>query len=120
MAGGEEKHEVEEGTETIWSLMNEMKGAGIPAACIRADGVIVASTIAIDEATSNLLSSISNITDALMKESGDKQKEIEICVDNIYLVFIALGNNYSLCGILKDREEKKTLRQYAERIAKLL
>lgn len=107
------------GIETIQSILSEMRDAGILGACIRADGVIIASTIAMDNTGSNFLASISNITDTLMKESGDKQKEIEISVDNLFLVMIPI-NNYILCGMLKDREEKKALRDYASRMSETL
>ena len=107
------------GVETVQSILAEMRDAGILGACLMADGVIIASTIAIDDSGSNLITSISNITDTLMKEAGDKQKEIEITIDNLFLVMIPF-NNYFLCGMLKDREEKKPLRDYATRISKLL
>lgn len=107
------------GVGTIQSLMSEMRDVGILGACIRSDGVVLASTIAIDDAGSNLLSSISNITDTLMKEGGDNQRELEITIDNLFLVIIPI-KNHLLCGMLKDREEKKTLRDYASKILTLL
>lgn len=105
--------------ETIRSLLNEMKSAGINGALLRIDGTLVASTIALDEMGLQFLSSFSNTADALMKEAGDRQREIEITIDNLFLVIIPIGT-YLLCGILKDREKKNTLREYAQKAATFL
>ncbi len=85
-------------------------------ALIRTDGVLIASTIAIDDVGSRFLSSVVNIINALMKENEDNEKEIEIIVDNLYVTIIPLHNHF-LCGILKEREEKKIIREYAERLS---
>lgn len=107
------------GKPSIQTLLTELKNKGILGACVRLDGAIVASTIAMDSSSSSLISSISNIIDALMKENNDRYKEIEMTVDSIYLVIIPM-EKHALCGILKDREDKKTLREYANRIAQFL
>ncbi|MFH0737502.1 MAG: hypothetical protein V1827_02305 [Candidatus Micrarchaeota archaeon] len=96
------------------TILNEMKGKGIGGAVIRVDGVAVASTIALDDTGSSLLSSVANASDALMKRMDDRQKEIEVSFDGLILVMIPL-KNHVFCGMVKDREEKKVVSEYAQK-----
>ncbi len=96
------------------SILNEMKAKGIGGAVVRVDGVTVASTIALNELGAGLLSSVANVSDAMMKKMDDKQKEIEISFDGLLMVIIPL-KNHVFCGMIKDREEKKVVLEYAEK-----
>jgi predicted regulator of Ras-like GTPase activity (Roadblock/LC7/MglB family) len=94
------------------AILNEMKAKGIGGAVVRVDGVAVASTIALNDLSSGLLASVANTSDAMMKRMDDKQKEIEVAFDGLILVMIPL-KNHVFCGMIKDREEKKVVQEYA-------
>jgi predicted regulator of Ras-like GTPase activity (Roadblock/LC7/MglB family) len=94
------------------AILNEMKAKGIGGAVVRVDGVAVASTIALNDLSSGLLASVANTSDAMMKRMDDRQKEIEVAFDGLILVMIPL-KNHVFCGMIKDREEKKTVQEYA-------
>ncbi len=94
--------------------MNEMKGKGIGGAVVGTDGVVVHSTIAMNDPTSGLIASVSNISDALMRKMGDQHKEIEISFGGLIVVLVPI-KNYVFCGMVKDREEKKTVLEYAQK-----
>ena len=96
------------------AILNEMKGKGIGGAIVRIDGVPVHSTIALTDLSSGLISSVANISDAIMKRMDDNQKEIEISFDGIIMVMIPL-KNHIFCGDDKDREEKKIVAEYAQK-----
>ena len=102
-------------TANIQNILNEMKNGGINSAFLRQDGVVIHSTITLEEAGGNAIANVANVSDAIMKKAGDKQKEVEISVDGLYLIIIPI-ETYFLCGMIKDREQKKTLRSYAEKI----
>lgn len=94
------------------AILNEMKAKGIGGAVVRVDGVAVASTIALNDLSSGLLASVANTSDAMMKRMDDRQKEIEVAFDGLILVMIPL-KNHVFCGLIKDREEKKVVQEYA-------
>lgn len=96
------------------ALLNEMKGKGIGGAVVRVDGVPVQSTIALNDVSGGLFASVSNISDALMKKMGDTQKELEVSFDDSILVMVPLSN-YIFCGLVKDKEGKKLVLEYAEK-----
>jgi len=98
---------------SLETLLNEMKGNGIGGAIIRVDGVPLCSTIALDDTTSGLVSSVSNVSDAIMKRNGDEQKELEISFGGLILVMVPI-NRYIFCGLVKSRDEKKTVLDYAQ------
>ena len=83
-------------------------------AIVRVDGVPVQSTIALTDLSSGLISSVSNISDAIMKRMDDSQKEIEISFDGLIMVMIPM-KNHIFCGIVKDREEKKVVAEAAQK-----
>lgn len=94
------------------AILNEMKAKGIGGAVVRVDGVAVASTIALNDLSSGLLSSVANVSDAMMRKMDDRQKEVEISFDGLILVMIPL-KNHVFCGMIKDREEKKIVQEFA-------
>jgi hypothetical protein len=96
-----------------------MKGKGIGGAVIRVDGVSIASTIALNDVSSGLMSSVANVSDALMKRMDDHQKEIEVSFDGLILVMVPL-KNHIFCGMVKDREEKKIVMEYAQKAKSLV
>jgi len=96
------------------NILNEMKERGIGGAVVRVDGVAVASTIALNDVSSGLLSSVANVSDAMMKKADDEQKEIEISFDGLILVMIPL-KNHIFCGMIKERDEKKIVQEYAQK-----
>ena len=101
------------------AVLNDMKGKGIGGAVIRVDGVSVASTIALNDVSSGLLSSVANVSDALMKKMDDRQKEVEVSFDGLILVMIPL-KNHIFCGMVKDREEKRIVQEYAQKAKSLV
>jgi hypothetical protein len=99
----------------IESMLNASKSKGIETSLIRKDGILIHSTVTLDETLPNIVSSIANITDELMKQSKDNQKEIEVTIDNVYFVIIPV-KEYLLCSPVTDRELKKELRALAEQV----
>lgn len=96
------------------ALLNELKGKGIGGAIVRVDGVPVTSTMAINEISAGLISSVANISDAMMKKNDDRQKELEITFDDQTLVMVPV-NNHIFCGMVKEKEDKKIVMEFAER-----
>ncbi len=101
------------------NILNEMKTKGIGGAIVRIDGVPVHSTIALTDLSSGLISSVANVSDAILKRMDDRQNEIEISFDGMIMVMIPL-KNHIFCGIVKDREEKKIVLEYAQKAKQYL
>lgn len=101
------------------TLLNEMKEKGIGGAIVQVDGVVIQSTIAINDVSSGLLSSVANVSDAMMKKMNDTQKEIEVSFGGLILVMVPL-KNYIFCGMVKDREQNKIVIEYAQKAKGLL
>ena len=101
------------------AILNEMKAKGIGGAIVRIDGVPVQSTIALTDLSSGLISSVANISDAIMKRMDDNQREIEISFDGLIMVMIPM-KNHIFCGMVKDREEKKLVVEYAQKAKEFL
>jgi len=101
------------------NILNEMKTKGIGGAIVRIDGVPVHSTIALTDLSSGLISSVANVSDAIMKRMDDRQNEIEISFDGMIMVMVPL-KNHIFCGIVKDREEKKIVLEYAQKAKQYL
>lgn len=97
-------------------IMEEMLGKGIGAALVKNDGSIVATTLAFKEVEANLIKMIASGSDSMMKKSNDSTKEIEIAFDGLLLVIIPIKDHY-FCGLIKNREEKKLVQEYAKRAA---
>ena len=104
---------------TLVDILNEMKEKGIGGAVVSIDGTVVESTIALDEVSAGLLSSITNISDAIMRREGDKQKEIEVSFGDAFLVMVPL-DDHIFCGIIKSREEKSAVLEYAQKAKSLV
>lgn len=98
----------------IGTLLNEMKDKGIGGALIQLDGVVVQSTVALNDISSGLLASVSNVSDAMMRKTDDRQKEVEVSFGGLILVMIPI-KSYIFCGLVKDREEKKIVTEYAQK-----
>ena len=90
-----------------------MKEKGIGGAVVRSDGVPVASTIALKESDASLFSLVANTTDALMKKMDDRASEMEIAFDSMILVMVPL-KNHVFCGLVKNKDEKQLVLQYAQ------
>ena len=80
---------------------------------------MIYSTLTLDETTPNIISALTSITDELMRQVSDKQKEIEVSIDSVYFVVLPI-NSYLLCGVVKERDAKKEMRAVAEQLKTLL
>lgn len=94
------------------AILNEMKGKGIGGAVVRVDGVPVASTIALTDVSASLLSSVANVSDAIMRKMGDQQREVEISFGD-GMLYIVPVKGHIFCAMIKDREQKKIVVDYA-------
>ena len=91
-----------------------MKGKGIGGAVVRVDGTAVASTIAINDLSAGMLASVANVSDAMMRKMDDQQKEVEVTFDGLMLVIIPL-KGHLFCGMIKNRDEKPIVQEYAQK-----
>lgn len=103
----------------IEKLLDEMKGKGINGAVVRKDGVLVQSTIALNDVGANMIASVANVSDAMLKKAGDAQKSMEIVFSSLIFVLVPVGDHI-FCGVIKDREEKKAVLEFAKRAAEYL
>jgi hypothetical protein len=103
----------------IEKLLNEMKETGVGGGLIRKDGIVIKTTMAVDEVASTVIARSANISDALLQKDGDKQKEVEIGLDGKTLVIVPMGN-YFFFGMAKSKEEKITALDYSRKMEKLL
>ena len=104
------------GTEQVAAVLESLKGMGIGAAFIKKDGTLVQATIKVDDVAASVLSSLSNVSATLLKRAKDDQKELELVFDSDLLVVLPV-KSYYLCGILKNRDQKKTLREHAAKLS---
>lgn len=116
-------HAIKEGSSEenagVEQLILGMKDAGINGAVIRNDGLLMSSTISITDSGANTFASLFNVCDALLKTVKDAQREVEISAGGLLLVLLPVGN-YLLCGVINNRDQKKTLREYAEKLKQIL
>lgn len=103
----------------IEALLNDMKGKGIGGALVRVDGVPVHSTLALSELSTGFMASVSNVSDALMKKADDRQDHLELAFENSVLVLVPI-DNHIFCGMVKTKEEKRLVLEYAEKAGQLL
>jgi predicted regulator of Ras-like GTPase activity (Roadblock/LC7/MglB family) len=94
------------------AILNEMKSKGIGGAIVRVDGVPIASTIPLNDISAGLLSSVANVSDAMMKKLDDRQSEIEVSFGTSILYMIPV-RSHVFCALIKEREEKKVVVDYA-------
>ncbi|MGV8084638.1 MAG: hypothetical protein ACP5N9_00090 [Candidatus Bilamarchaeum sp.] len=100
-------------------VLNDLKSKGIASTLMRVDGVLVHSTLAMNDLNSGLLSSLVNTSDALLRRFDDSQKEMEVAYQSSILFAIPL-KNHIFCGLLNNREEKPTVRLYADKLKEYL
>jgi hypothetical protein len=103
----------------IEALLNDMKAKGVGGALVRVDGVPVHSTIALNELTPGLMASVCNVSDALMKKMDDRQRQLELAFENSVLVMVPVGSHI-FCGMVKTKDEKRLVVEYAEKARQLL
>lgn len=108
-----------ETADGLAALLDEMKTQGIDGAVVRNDGFLVHSTLAITDAGAGFLSSVANVADAMMKRSSDAPREVEVSFGTLILVLIPVSNHI-FCGAVKSRDQKKAVREFAERAKALL
>lgn len=101
------------------ALLEEMKAQGITGAIVRNDGFLIHSTIAMTDTGANFLSLVANVAQAMMKRASDAPKEIEVSFGTLIIVLIPV-NNHVFCGAVKSRDQKKTVREFAEKAKSLL
>jgi predicted regulator of Ras-like GTPase activity (Roadblock/LC7/MglB family) len=104
---------------TVEILLNELKEKGIGSALMQVDGTPVASTIALKDSDAALLASVANVADAIMKREGDKPAELELSFGGLILVIVPV-NSHLFCGMIKDRSDKKTVLEYAQKAKEFL
>ncbi|MBI5228252.1 hypothetical protein HY988_06695 [Candidatus Micrarchaeota archaeon] len=100
--------------EEIENVLNQMKEKGIAGAVVRVDGTPLYSTLALSENAAGIIASLSEITNSIMKKMGDRQKSAEITFDNSILIVVP-QKNYVFCGLIKNRDDKKIVLEYAEK-----
>ncbi len=104
----------------VEELLNRMKEeSGIGGGLVRLDGVIVKSTMALPEAVPMLISRTANVSDAIMREAKDAQKEAEITIGTDTLVIVRAGRHFFF-GLAKSKDEKKVIIEYAKKIESAL
>ena len=104
---------------SIEKIMNDMKNNGIASALIRQDGIMIHSTFALEDASAGIMANAASVGDAILKLLKDKQKEMEVAMGGLYLITLPV-KTYFLCGVLKQREQKTELKQYAEKLKQYL
>lgn len=100
--------------DEIETLLNAMKDKGVGGALLRVDGVPVHSTLALSELSTGLIASMANVSDAIMKKMDERQKQMELAFENSVLVIVPMGN-YVFCGMVRTKEEKRLVLEYAEK-----
>ncbi|MEM4166283.1 MAG: hypothetical protein QW153_01765 [Candidatus Bilamarchaeaceae archaeon] len=104
----------------INEILNKMNEEGkVAGGLLKIDGTMVKTTLALNDIAPTLISRIANISDALLREVGDKQKEIEMTSGSDTLVIVRIGN-YLFFGLAKSKEDKKTIIDYAKKLESVL
>ncbi|MBS3067715.1 hypothetical protein J4450_03365 [Candidatus Micrarchaeota archaeon] len=106
-------------TKSVDDLLAEMRNNGITGAVVRNDGILISSTISLSESGASTFASLSNVCDALLKTLKDTQREIEISAGGLFLVLLPVGS-YLLCGVVKSRDQKKMLKEYADKLKQIV
>ncbi len=104
---------------SIEGILGGLQKDGIRSAVVRNDGLLLSSTLTLGKAGAGALASFSNVCDALLKTMQDAPREIEVTSGGNYVVIVPVGT-YLLCGVLQDRDQKKLLRSYAEKLRLLV
>ncbi len=96
-------------------VINEMKEKGLETAIIKRKGGMVYSTFAMEDPSPYIVQYIANNAQLIMSQIDDDAKEIEITFEGKLLVLIPM-DKYILIGIIKNKEDKKLLHNYANSI----
>jgi len=105
--------------EGFEKVLIDLKEEGILGAVVRNDGLLLSSTLSLSKSGASAVSSFSNVCDALLKTLTNTSHEIEVSVGGSYFVIVPTGN-YLVCGMLKDRDQKKLLRTASEKLKSVL
>ncbi|MBI5222844.1 hypothetical protein HY990_00315 [Candidatus Micrarchaeota archaeon] len=97
----------------IDSLLNQLKSKGIESALVRVDGVLVQTTMALNDSSVSLLTGLFTSSDALCKRLGDSQKQIQLSLGDSLLIIVPLKNHF-LCGLIKNPEDRKYVVEMAD------
>ncbi|MFH1393936.1 MAG: hypothetical protein ABII71_00525 [Candidatus Micrarchaeota archaeon] len=111
--------ESEKADDGIEALLDEMRKEGINGAVVRKDGLKLHSTIALNDVGANMLATVCNVSDAMMKKAGDAQKNLDITFGKTIYVLVPI-KDYIFIGSIEDREHKKTVQEFAAKAEKLL
>jgi hypothetical protein len=103
----------------VQGILDSIKDAGIQVALIRKDGALLSSSLHMDGLVASSLAHLTEVAGTLLKRAGDTQKELELIVDDDLVVVIPLDAHF-LCGFLKNREQKKILREHAANLKHVL
>ena len=102
----------EKGSE-LEDILNRMKAEGIGGGLLKKDGILVYSTIALQDVVPSIIATSSNISDALLQRMKNEQREIEITFSNGIIVMSPM-NQYIFFGVAKTKEEKKKILGYSQ------
>lgn len=105
------------GVNQAQRVLDAMKKKGIVGVVVRKDGIMAGTTLAIT--SPELMASLANSSDLLMKKEQDKQTEIQISFNDLTFLIIPV-KGYYYCASIKDKTEKKLVRAYAKKAAELL
>ena len=100
-------------------ILDEMKSAGYKAALVRKDGQLFKSNFQLDDPLPSILSSLLNVSDAIIKQSKGEGREYEMQLEDSILVAVPV-DDYYLVSYIDNRDKKKIIREYAAKIKPLL
>ncbi len=96
-------------------ILEEMKNEGYKAALIRKDGQLFKSNFQFEDPLPAVLSSLLNVSDAMLKQAQSQSREVELGLSDSILVALPVSDYY-LISYIPDRDKKKVIRTYAEKI----
>lgn len=100
-------------------ILEEMKNNGYKAALVNKSGQLFKSNFQFDDPLPSILSSMLNVSDAMLKQAKTEGREYELQLAESILVAVPV-KDYYLISFLDDREKKKIIRDYAEKIKSAL
>ena len=100
------------------TILNDMKDEGVSGAIVQKDGKLLATTIQMDDISAGVLSSLTNISDAILKKQEDKQQLMELRYTDKTIVIIPLSKS-RLFGVTTSKEQKQTIIKYAKMASRL-
>ncbi len=102
----------------MMEILEEMKAKGIAGAVIRSDGVAVATTIALKDVDANLIKLVASTAESMMQKSDDQAREMEIAFNGLIMVMVPI-KDHVFCGLVQNRDDKKTVIEYAKKAGSL-